>query len=489
LRIGEKIGLGFGLVILIFLGVIVHDQLALARLSADYERLHAVYGARQSYAFGIERRLGAIRVAQSAFLTSRSLDAVAEVTRQAAALDTEASGLARLDESSRRAAAEIGALAADYSTRFEAVVEAWRIKGFDENNGLQGEFRRTAHELEALAGSLTGSGEPTAGLEIGILQLRRREKDYLLRGDETYVAMVDEILADTAERVAQAPIADAERQALTRRLAAYGRDFHALIEQDRRIEELTEAMDVAARRITLLVESNLVEANRLMASMTDDMAQNAAVGARINLVIALGATLLGAFFAVMITSRIVRRVRKIAGLLDRMKTETPRERIPTVPGARDEIDAMAVSLNVLADHKSTFVNWWRSAMREAVALRDLHAAGETSVCARAAEELRLAVDARLERILAVRDGIERNSAIVRDLVAHLPQSGTTFSSGDVKRLKEAAAGLSAVSTILQAESGGFSDRQQGGVADPVRRDTVDPAIADVDSGSRAGVSG
>jgi HAMP domain-containing protein len=466
LRIGEKVGLGFGLVILIFLGVIVHDQLALARLSADYERLHGLYGARQSHAFGIERHLGAMRAAQSEFLVTRNLDAVAEVARAAAALATEAAGLARLDETSQQAATEIQALIADYLTSFEAVVGAWRINGLDENSGLQGAFRRTAHELEALAGSLAGSAEQAAGLEIAILQLRRREKDFLLRGDETYVAMVDDILTETAERVARASIAESEREALKERLAAYGRDFHALVEQDRRIEGLEAAMDVAARRITPLVEANLVEASRLMTSMTVAIADDAGARARINLLIALGATLLGAFFAVMITSKIVRPVRKIAWLLDRMTTETPRERIPTVPGARDEIDAMAASLNVLADHKSTFVNWWRSAMREAVALRDLHAAGEAKECARAAAELRLAVVARLERILDLRDGIERHIATVRDLVDHLPQSGTTFSSGDVKRLKEAASGLSALSKILQAESPDRLDRQRSATADP-----------------------
>lgn len=464
LRIGEKIGLGFGLVILIFLGVIVHDQVALARLSADYERLHALYGARQSYAFGIERRLGAIRAAQSAFLTTRDLGAVAQVTREVAALEAKAAGLARLDETSQQAATEIRALVADYLSSFEAVVEAWRVKGLDENSGLQGAFRRTAHELEALAGSL----EQTTDFEVAILQLRRREKDYLLRGDPTYVAMVDAILANTAERVMQAPIADPQREALTERLAAYGRDFHALVEQDRRIEGLVDAMDVAVGRITPLVEANLVEARRLMTSMTDAIADSAAARARINLLIALGATLLGAVFAVMITSRIVRPVREIAGLLDRMTTETPRERIPTVPGARDEIDAMAASLNVLADHKSTFVNWWRSAMREAVALRDLHSAGEARECARAATELRLAVDARLASILAVRDGIKRNSAMIQGLVAHLPQSGANLSSADVKRLKEAAAGVSALSQILQAESWDPADRHEGTAPDPTR---------------------
>ncbi|MFB1486019.1 MULTISPECIES: hypothetical protein [unclassified Thiocapsa] len=67
----------------------------------------------------------------------------------------------------------------------------------------------------------------------------------------------------------QAPIADPQRDALTERLAAYGRDFHALVEQDRRIEGLADAMDVAVGRITPLVEANLIEARRLMTSTPD----------------------------------------------------------------------------------------------------------------------------------------------------------------------------------------------------------------------------
>ncbi len=461
LRIGEKIGLGFGLVILIFIGVIAHDQAALVHLNADYERLHAVYGARQSYAFGIERRLGAIRAARADFLMTRRLDAVAEVTRQAGALDAEAEGLARLDETSLQAAAEIRSLVADYLTRFEAIVEAWRLKGLDEESGLQGAFRRTAHELEGLA----ASSEQIAGLETAILQLRRREKDYLLRGEDTYVAMVDEILARTAALAAQAPLADPDREALQARLRAYGRDFHALIEQDRRIGGLTGAMEQAAGRITPLVEANLVEADRLMDEMTAAIAERASTRARVNLMIALGATLLGVVFAVMITSRIVRPVRKVAELLDRLTTETPRERIPTVPGARDEIDAMAASLNTLVDHKATFVAWWRTAMREAVALRDLHAADGTSECARAALELRSAVAARLEQIedacARIRDYGER----IHREADRLAVSGKGVSADRLSPFREVATGLAALSSLLEAEStdacGRGHDRNRG----------------------------
>jgi methyl-accepting chemotaxis protein len=448
LRIGEKIALSFGLVILIFLGVIIQDQAAFARLSADYADLHHRYGARQSYAFAIERRLNAMRAAQAEFLMTRSLDAVAEVTNQARVLDAEADGLARLDEVSLRTATDIRSLAADYLNRFESIVAAWRIRGLDEDSGLQGSFRRAAHELERLA----GASQSPRDLHADVLQLRRREKDYLLRGDAEYVAMVEEILARTADQVAAAPLTDAERKSLTERLLAYGRDFRALIDQDRRIAVLTAEMDEAAARITPLVERNLVEANRLMSEMTDAIVRDTARQARINLMIALGATLLGMVFAVVITARIVRPVRRVAGLLDRLTVETPRERIPTVPGARDEIDAMAAALNTLADHKTTFVNWWRAAMREAVALRDLHAAVGSTDRARAADELRLAVDARLDRIIGacveLRDDVEG----IRRRVDGLSDGGDALSAGQVQSLKDAAARLSVLSALLESES-------------------------------------
>ncbi len=473
LRIGEKIALGFGLVMAIFLGVIGHDQIALGRLSSDYDRLYAVYGARQSYAFGIERRLSAMRAAQADFLITRSLDAAAEVTRQAAALDEEARALGLIDAESSQAAGQIQALSTDYLQRFELIVDAWRIKGLDEDSGLQGDFRRSAHELEALA----GAAQWGPGLATEVLQLRRREKDYLLRGADVYVVMVDEILGRIGARIegqatvpvaiqadvqaevqtGQAPPGESERRALSQRLLSYKRDFHALIEQDRRIAGLSLAMGEAAARITPLVQQNLEDANRLMASMTRKMADQAAAQGRRNLIIVLAATLLGVIFAFLFTARIVRSVRTIASLLDRLTTETPRERIPITAHARDEIDAMARSLNTLADHKATFVSWWRAAMREAVAMRDVHAAAGTPDCARAADELRRAVAARMEQIRAVRQQIHAHARRIEVVVERLAGSRSAPAASDLATLREASSGLVLLLAALEAESGQPAD--------------------------------
>ncbi|MFB1486018.1 MULTISPECIES: hypothetical protein [unclassified Thiocapsa] len=56
---------------------------------------------------------------------------MAELTREAGALEAEAAGLARLDETSQQAATEVRTLVADDLSSFEAVVAAWRSNGLE----------------------------------------------------------------------------------------------------------------------------------------------------------------------------------------------------------------------------------------------------------------------------------------------------------------------------------------------------------------------
>ncbi len=540
LRIGEKIALGFGVVGLIFLGVIWHYHASLHRVVADYERLIDVYGARKSFAFDIERRLGEMRTAEERFLSTRDLRFVADVEREANALILTAGRLGEIDEDSRGTAEEIGRLAGDFLARFNAIVEGWRVRGLDHDSGLQGAFRDRVHELEdraanynvdrpyllllqirrgekdlglrreaeyqgrvevlldELAATVTASGLPASlkeqlgaeieiyraafdtyagevlaaedihggkgpfreaahrieallethyvpDLEAKILQLRRREKDYLLRGDERYVAMVDEIAAGISEQIGQSAVAEAEKSELKGLLESYRRDFHALVEQDRRIAVLTREMYDAAGRITPLVQANLSQANRVMDEMTERIAETSADSARLNLIIAACATALGILFAYLITSRIVRPVRGMAGLLDQLTHENPVERVPTVPDGRDEINAMAISLNTLADHKATFFNWWRSSMQEAISLRDLHQAADETERFEAAEELRTAALSKIQQINALRGQIGRHTERILEVAE---RDRADMRAEDRATLRNAAAGIDTLLNVL-----------------------------------------
>ncbi|MBO6797479.1 hypothetical protein [Maricaulis sp.] len=62
----------------------------------------------------------------------------------------------------------------------ERLALAQELAGVNENAGLRGEMRAAAHELEA--GFSSQSPELASALLVELLQMRRREKDFMLRG-------------------------------------------------------------------------------------------------------------------------------------------------------------------------------------------------------------------------------------------------------------------------------------------------------------------
>ncbi|MCU7865187.1 MAG: hypothetical protein KZQ92_14545, partial [Candidatus Thiodiazotropha sp. (ex Lucinoma borealis)] len=469
LRIGEKIGFGFGLVGLLFLGVIWQYHSTLQQSLVDYQHLQDHFGAKKSHAQEIESSMLEARRVERDFIIHRDESLVVEVDRHVKDVIQRAEELGGIDQSAAQTATRITELTNIYHQQFLMIVDAWRMKGFDHNSGLQGAFRDTVHELESMAGhfkvgslylqllqirrsekdlglryetqyrdkvlqlvdifkmKLAGSelaqevraellqeietyretfevyahgvlvNQDVSGgkgpfrqaahrleallnkhyipdLEHNILQLRRREKDYLLRDDKGYVKMALQELERIRAQVDGSMISVQDKTMITHLMENYQKDFKALVEQNDRIDKITDEMKKAVSEIALLVEDNVVSANQMMNQMASNI--NASSHARESLMlwIAAGAVLLGIFFAVTITLRIVHPLRRMAGLLDQLAYEEPVERMPFVHGSRDEVNAMAESVNTMADHKVRFIAWWKMSMEEADACERLEEA-------------------------------------------------------------------------------------------------------------------
>lgn len=540
LRIGEKIGLGFALVGLLYLAAIWqyhHSQDALIR---DHGQLHSLFVTRVNQAFAIQAQLNQARLAEGRFLLQRSETDIGLVEEHSRVLLELTQQLASDPEMAMRGEA-MRELAAAYQQGFLKIVDAWQIKGLDEDSGLQGAFRRSVHELQhrsrnfnagqlyltllqmrrgekdlllrgeeqyvqqvqALIGQfrdliqasyfypevrqalldelqvytatfqdyaqgvLAGQDVPggkgpfrdaghrleailtahyVPGLETAILEMRRREKDYLLRGDQGYVRQVQDIAGQIRQRVQGSAIVAADRAQLLALLDHYERDFLALVAQNDLIAELTLAMNQAAEGIEPLAHHNLDRADRDMREEQARLIGETHRQARINLLVVLGAVALGILFTVLLTRRIVRPVLDMAGLLDRLTHESPSERISTVPGSRDEIDAMARSLNTLADHRANFMHWWKAAMDEARALRKLHEAAIPDLRDEALEELRRAALAQVQQLNGLRGQLLQE---VDDLEALSQRLGQASPGDLVRETKELEHRAQTIRTLLQ----------------------------------------
>lgn len=462
LRIGEKLGLGFGLVGLLFLTVIGTYQQILSGVLDQYRQLQVVYQAKGDLARDIATQLLGAREAEQRFLLYRDPAALEQARRHLAALLRQTARLKEIDGEGSLAGRRVSELAEVYGQRLEAIGEAWRVRGLDHESGLQGAFRKTAHGLQELAASyqvgdlyinllqirrgekdlalrhespyrdlvfrhldeLTArvgaspmatsvrtalleeiavyrasfarfadqvlaqrdgregkgpfrdaarrmetliDGQYVPGMEVSVLELRRREKDYLLRLDPKYRDMVHQGLITLGDQIGKSALAEGEKTRLRAMLASYERDFTALVGQNERIGQLSAALQEAAERILAQVDATRSAATQAVAEVTAQVNATAARDARLMLGITGLTLVLGVLFTWLITRWISRPVRRMAGILDQLALEDPVERLVVVPGGRDEINAMAESVNRMADHKRHLLAWWSASLADLAA--------------------------------------------------------------------------------------------------------------------------
>ena len=132
-----------------------------------------------------------------------------------------------------------------YEQSFTQTVTLIEERGFVDT-GLEGDFRKSIQEIEALIYDRDGL-DP---LVITMLQIRRREKDYLLRGDQQYVNDVHELIVELKRETAASDVLTSVEQQEIRRLAdEYLVKFDALVEKDKELAASIEFFRAAATDI------------------------------------------------------------------------------------------------------------------------------------------------------------------------------------------------------------------------------------------------
>ena len=253
----------------------------------------------------------------------------------------------------------IGAYSDAFSTYSSRVLSNQDIKGG------KGQFRDIAHEIEALINK-----NYVPDLEENILQLRRREKDFLLRGDPEYVAMVDHLLEQIESQVRDSAIDTSEKIKFFELLNDYNRDFSALVEQHRSINVLTSDMEAAVIGVMAEAQKNVSAANSQMESTVRQINQTSEAS-EYNLLWITGIALAaGICFAFLLSRAISRPLRRMAEMLDHLAFEETTDRMAHYHGGRDEVNAMAGSVNTIAEHRQQFIQWWKKSMAETEARQE-----------------------------------------------------------------------------------------------------------------------
>jgi methyl-accepting chemotaxis protein len=130
-----------------------------------------------------------------------------------------------------------------YTTRFNNVVSAQKLIGFNENDGLQGKLRAAVHSVES---KLKTFDQPR--LAVLMLMMRRHEKDFMLRGDEKYGDELTKRAGEFKTELSKAELPDEARAEILKLMETYKTSFLAYMAgQSTLIEETTDLAQIYDR--------------------------------------------------------------------------------------------------------------------------------------------------------------------------------------------------------------------------------------------------
>lgn len=192
-----------------------------------------------------------------------------------------------------------------YESSFLALVEAYGKRGYSETTGFEGQFRVAARAIEDEIKGRPGL-EP---LQILYLEIRRNEKDYLLRGEPEYVDAVQNLVARLkTEIAAQDALSAAQKAELTRQADAYLAAFNSLVEVDKEIANHNQALVAAARAVEPLTVKLLNIGIQLGAEKTAQAQSTTSQIITATLVVVAIALVLAVTLAVFLSRQLTRPV-------------------------------------------------------------------------------------------------------------------------------------------------------------------------------------
>jgi methyl-accepting chemotaxis protein len=356
MKLSAKLGGGFGIVMVLLAAVMGIYQYAVRSTANSFERLMSGEVAISGYAGRIEALMLQCRRDEKDFLLRLDLKYKAKLEKNIAELTTMAKSLAEVagksgkKEAQAKSTAIIG-YAQAYHNAFKALVVSWQAKGMDEKSGFQGNFRNAVHEVGSEVGKLN-KGE----IKTLLLDIRKNEKDYLLRKDEKYVKAT---LAGVANLLATVKASGASPEMVGRvenKLNAYKVSFDALVTEDKKISTLTETMRAAVHQIEPEIESLYAKSMDDSAAKTQETTAQADFWGSVAIGIGSCAILAGIFLAFFITRSITKPINRIISGLN--------ESTEQVASAAGQVSTASQSLAEGASEQAASIEETSSSLEE-----------------------------------------------------------------------------------------------------------------------------
>ena len=154
-----------------------------------------------------------------------------------------------------KAFSNLTTLFGDYRNKFVELVDAKKAMGLSHDQGLEGQLRSAVHDIETALKTLD---QPA--IMVTMLQLRRHEKDFMLRLDAKYIERFDTTISTLISQLQSAQISNREKQSLTNLAEVYRSKFSDYVAQQQRIGLSSEEGILGEMRRTIHQTETKLEA-------------------------------------------------------------------------------------------------------------------------------------------------------------------------------------------------------------------------------------
>ncbi len=260
MKIGVKIGLGFGLFGILFCIVVGKYHTSLISTQSGYDSLLKFTETKKSHSCNINISMLQARRSEKDFLARKDLKYIERVNNSVKQIITEAELIKKIEQEQGDSTETTEAIVKNiqlYETSFLAIVKAWNRKGLDYKSGLQGSFRETSHQLEAKIKNFD-----TNVLKITLLQIRRAEKDYNLRGKDKYIVKIKDLVNLFKTQVSKSTLNEQNKSDLEKEIEIYHKTFAQYVQEKKDNKGVNEAAGKfreAAHAIEASLDSSYVD--------------------------------------------------------------------------------------------------------------------------------------------------------------------------------------------------------------------------------------
>ncbi len=142
----------------------------------------------------------------------------------------------------------------NYNTAFNKIVELIKLRGLNENSGLEGKLRVSVHKVESI---LDKVNNPT--IMVDMLMSRRHEKDFFLRQQDKYVQELKGSVSSLRTHTDNSNLPAAAKDQIKSLIDNYEKDFLAASGAILNINNEVNFMHKDVQSITPMIEKMVVE--------------------------------------------------------------------------------------------------------------------------------------------------------------------------------------------------------------------------------------